>query len=146
MQALIEPFIFYPVERFDVLGKQLLKKNQKLYIVDLGLRRYLLARQKYDVGFSLENIIYFELLRRGYSVNVGKVGVTEVDFVARKNDEVQYYQVTASMLEESTFEREMAPLKNIDDNYPKMIITLDRYTLGNYDGIKVVNAIDWLLN
>ena len=146
LQALVEPYIFYPVERYDVLGKQLLKKNQKMYIVDLGLRRHLLARQKYDLGFSLENIIYFELLRRGYSVNVGKVGVTEIDFVARKNDNVHYYQVTASMTDESTFEREMAPLKSITDNYPKTIITLDRFTLGNYEGIKVVNAVDWLLN
>ena len=146
VDALVEPYIFYPAERFDVVGKQLLKTNQKMYIVDLGLRRHLLARQKYDLGFSLENIIYFELLRRGYSVNVGKVGATEIDFVARKNDEIVYYQVTASMVEESTFEREMAPLKSVNDNYPKTVITLDRFTLGNYEGIKVVNAIDWLLN
>jgi len=146
VDALVEPYIFYPAERFDVVGKQLLKTNQKMYIVDLGLRRHLLARQKYDLGFSLENIIYFELLRRGYSVNVGKVGATEIDFVARKNDEIVYYQVTASMVEESTFEREMSPLKSVNDNYPKTVITLDRFTLGNYEGIKVVNAIDWLLN
>lgn len=146
VEALVEPYIFYPVERFDVLGKQLLKKNQKMYIVDLGLRRYLLARSRYDLGFSLENIIYFELLRRGYSVNVGKVGTKEIDFVARKNDDVLYYQVTASMVDEATFEREMSPLKSITDNYPKTVITLDRFTLGNYDGILVVNAIDWLLD
>ena len=146
VEALVEPYIFYPAERFDVLGKQLLKKNQKMYIVDLGLRRHLLARGKYDLGFSLENIIYFELLRRGYSVNIGKVGATEIDFVARKNEEVLYYQVTASMVEEATFEREMTPLRNITDNYPKTVITLDRFTLGNYEGITVVNAIDWLLD
>ena len=145
VESLVEPYIFYPAERYDVLGKQLLKKNQKMYIVDLGLRRHLLARQRYDLGFSLENIIFFELLRRGYSVNIGKVGITEVDFIARKNDNIHYYQVTASMLEESTFNREMAPLRNINDNYPKTIITLDRFTLGNYDGIEVVNAIDWLV-
>ena len=145
VEALTEPYIFYPVERYDVLGKQLLKKNRKMYIVDLGLRRHLLARQRYDLGFSLENIIYFELLRRGYSVNIGKVGAAEIDFVARKNDNVSYYQVTASMTEESTFEREMSPLKSITDNYPKTIITLDRFTLGNYEGIEVVNAVDWLL-
>lgn len=145
VESLVEPYIFYPAERYDVLGKQLLKKNQKMYIVDLGLRRHLLARQRYDLGFSLENIIFFELLRRGYSVNIGKVGITEVDFIARKNDNIHYYQVTASMLEESTFNREMAPLRNINDNYPKTVITLDRFTLGNYDGIEVVNAIDWLL-
>lgn len=146
VEALIEPYIFYPVERYDVLGKQLLKKNRKMYIVDLGLRRHLLARQRYDLGFSLENIIFFELLRRGYSVNIGKVGVAEIDFVARKNDNVSYYQVTASMTEESTFEREMSPLKGITDNYPKTVITLDRFTLGNYEGIEVVNAVDWLLD
>ena len=145
VEALVEPYIFYPAERYDVIGKQLLKKNQKMYIVDLGLRRHLLSRQRYDLGFSLENIIFFELLRKGYSVNIGKVGITEVDFIARKNENIHYYQVTASMLDESTFNREMAPLRNINDNYPKTIITLDRFTLGNYDGIEVVNAIDWLL-
>lgn len=146
VEALVEPYIFYPVERYDVLGKQLLKKNRKMYIVDLGLRRHLLARQRYDLGFSLENIIYFELLRRGYSVNIGKIGASEIDFVARKNDNVSYYQVTASMTEESTFEREMSPLKGITDNYPKTVITLDRFTLGNYEGMEVVNAVDWLLD
>ncbi len=146
VEALTEPYIFYPVERYDVLGKQLLKKNRKMYIVDLGLRRHLLARQRYDLGFSLENIIYFELLRRGYSVNIGKIGAAEIDFVARKNDNVSYYQVTASTTEESTFEREMSPLKGITDNYPKTVITLDRFTLGNYEGIEVVNAVDWLLD
>lgn len=145
MEALVEPYIFYPAERYDVLGKQLLKTNQKLYIVDLGLRRYLLARQAYDLGFSLENIVFFELLRRGYSVSIGKVGKKEVDFVCRKKEDVQYYQVTASMTEQSTFEREMAPLKSIGDNYPKKVLTLDRFTLGNYEGIEVINAIDWLL-
>ena len=145
VQALVEPYIFYVVERYDVLRKQLLKKNQKMYIVDLGIRRHLLARRKYDLGFSLENIVFLELIRRGYTVNIGKVGESEIDFVARKNDNVYYYQVTASMTEESTFEREMAPLKSIRDNYPKAVITLDRFTLGNYEGIEVVNVIDWLL-
>lgn len=145
VDALVEPYIFYPTERYDVLGKQLLKMNQKMYIVDLGLRRHLLPRKRYDLGFSLENVIYFELLRRGYQVNVGKVGTTEVDFVARKGEDVFYYQVTASMTEESTFNREMAPLKTITDNYPKTVITLDHFSTGNYEGIHVVNAIDWLL-
>lgn len=144
--ALVEPYIFYQAERYDVLGKQLLKTNQKYYIVDLGIRRYLLPRKRYDLGFSLENLVYFELLRRGYEVNIGKVGNTEIDFVARKNEEITYFQVTASMVEESTFEREMAPLKAINDNYLKMVITLDYLSVGNYDGIKVVNAIEWLLN
>ena len=146
VDALVEPYIFYPAERYDVLGKQLLKMNQKMYIVDLGIRRHLLPRKRYDLGFSLENVVYLELLRRGYEVNIGKVGTTEVDFIARKRDDVYYFQVTASMVEESTFDREMAPLKAISDNYPKTVITLDRYTLGNYEGIQVVNAIDWLLD
>lgn len=146
VDALVEPYIFYPAERYDVLGKQLLKMNQKMYIVDLGIRRHLLPRKRYDLGFSLENVVYLELLRRGYEVNIGKVGTTEIDFIARKGDNVLYFQVTASMVEETTFEREMAPLKAISDNYPKTVITLDRYTLGNYEGIQVVNAIDWLLD
>ena len=146
LEALIEPYIFYPAERFDIRGKQLLKKNRKLYIADLGLRRYLLPRSRYDLGFSLENIIYLELLRRGYEVNIGKIGAAEIDFIARKNDDVFYFQVTASMVEESTFEREMAPLRAIHDNYPKFVITLDKLTTGNYGGISVVNAVDWLLD
>lgn len=146
VDALVEPYIFYPVERYDVPGKQLLKTNQKMYIVDLGIRRHLLPRKRYDLGASLENVVYLELLRRGYKVNIGKVGATEIDFVARKRDNVYYLQVTASMVEETTFDREIAPLKAVNDNYPKIIITLDHYTPGNYEGIQVVNAIDWLLD
>lgn len=146
LDALIEAFIFYPVERYDIVGKQTLKMNQKLYIVDLGIRRHLLPRRNYDLGFSLENIIYLELVRRGYKVNIGKVGLTEVDFIAEKDNRLHYYQVTASLTDENTFNREIAPLKNISDNYPKTILTLDRFTLGDYAGIEVVNAIDWLLD
>jgi len=145
LESLIEPYIFYPAQRYDVMGKQLLKTNQKFYVVDLGIRRYLLPRKSYDLGFSLENTVFFELIRRGYEVYVGKVDTREVDFVAKKSGKYHYFQVTASMLEESTFNREMSPLTNIKDNYPKTVITLDRLTPGNYDGIDVVNAIDWLL-
>lgn len=145
VEALVEAFIFYPVERYDVVGKQTLKMNRKLYIVDLGIRNYLLPRRNYDLGFSLENIIYLELLRRGHKVNIGKVGTTEVDFVAEKDNRLHYYQVTASLTDENTFVREITPLKNLTDNYPKTILTLDRFTLGDYDGIESVNAIDWLL-
>ena len=106
VDALIESFIFYPAERFDIIGKQLLKANRKLYIVDLGLRNYILPRQNYDLGFSLENIVFFELLRRGYRVMIGKVGNTEVDFVAEKNGVYSYIQVTADMTAKETFERE----------------------------------------
>lgn len=146
IEALVQAYIFYRAARYDVEGKQLLKQNGKLYIVDLGLRRYLLPKRNYDLGYSLENIIFLELLRRGYQVNVGKAGSTEIDFVARKDDILEYYQVTASLTEQTTFEREIAPLRKIRDNYPKKILTLDRFTLGNYEGIEVVNAIDWLLN
>lgn len=145
IEVLTEAFVFYPAERFDVVGKQLMKMNQKLYIVDLGVRRHLLARRDYDLGFSLENVVYLELLRRGYAVHVGKVGNTEVDFVAKKDDRYQYFQVTASLLDPNTFSREITPLKHIQDNYPKTILTLDRMTLGNYDGIEVRHAADWLM-
>lgn len=145
LQALIEPYIFYPIERYDISGKQLLKTNQKLYIVDLGIRNHLLPKKNYDLGFSLENIVCLELLRRGYKVTVGKIDNLEVDFIARKQDSIHYIQVTASLLDETTFNREMQPLKSINDNYSKTILTLDRFTMGNYDGINVVNALDWLL-
>lgn len=146
MEALSESFIFYPVERFDIIGKQVLKTNNKWYLVDLGIRSYILPRKEYDLGFSLENIIYFELLRRGYKVNIGKFGVNEIDFVAQKQGTITYFQVTASMIAEETFNREMKPLKNIKDNYQKVILTLDNLTVGNYEGIEVINAIDWLLD
>ena len=145
IEALEESYIFYPAERYDILGNQTLKMNQKIYIVDLGIRRHLLSRKNYDLGFSLENVVFLELLRRGYKVNVGKVGATEVDFVAQKDGKVHYFQVTASLADEKTFEREITPLRNISDNYPKTILTLDRFTLGDYEGIEVVNAVDWLL-
>lgn len=144
MEALRESFVFYPVERFDIVGKQLLRANKKWYIVDLGLRNHILPRSNYDLGFSIENIVYFELLRRGYQVNIGKYGAAEVDFVARKRDEIAYYQVTASMTAPETFEREMRPLRSIRDNYEKTVLTLDRFSTGNYEGIRVVNLVDWL--
>lgn len=146
VEALTESFVFYPAERFDIIGKQLLKINRKMYIVDVGLRNHILPRKHYDLGFSIENIVYFELLRRGNKVNIGKYGSTEVDFVAQKQGILTYYQVTADMTAEETFEREMRPLKSIQDNYEKIILTLDRFSLGNYEGIKVLNVIDWLLN
>ena len=145
VDALTESFIFYSVDRFDIVGKQLLKVNKKLYMVDLGLRNHILPRKHYDLGFSIENIVFFELLRRGNKVNIGKYGSTEVDFVAQKQGVIVYYQVTADMTAEETFEREMRPLKEIKDNYEKIVLTLDHFSLGNYDGIKVINVIDWLL-
>ena len=145
MEALQESFIFYPVERFDINGKQLLKVNRKWYIVDLGLRNHILPKKRYDLGFSLENIVFFELLRRGFKVNVGKNGDAEVDFVAQKQGVLHYYQVTADMTNEDTFDREIRPLQSIKDNYEKMIPTMDHMTPGDYEGIKVVHLLDWLL-
>ena len=116
-----------------------------MYMVDLGLRNHILPRKRYDLGFSIENIVFFELLRRGYQVNIGKYGSAEVDFVAQNQGVFTYYQVTADMTAEETFEREMRPLRGIQDNYEKIVLTLDRFSLGNYDGIKVVNVLDWLL-
>lgn len=144
MDALTESFVFYTAERFDIIGKQLLKANKKLYMVDLGLRNHILPRAGYDLGFSIENIVYFELLRRGYRVHIGKYGNTEVDFVAEKQGILEYFQVTASLTAQETFERETRPLRNIKDNYPKTILTLDRLTPGNYEGILVRNVTDWL--
>ena len=145
MEALQESFIFYPVERFDINGKQLLKVNRKWYIVDLGLRNHILSKKRYDLGFSLENIVFFELLRRGFKVNVGKNGDAEVDFVAQKKGVLHYYQVTADMTNEDTFDREIRPLQSIKDNYEKTILTMDHMTPGDYEGIKVVHLLDWLL-
>ncbi len=145
VRALTESFIFYPVERFDLVGKQILKTGQKFYIVDLGLRGHILPRSQYDLGFSLENIVYFELLRRGYRVAVGKAENAEVDFVAEKQGAYTYFQVTADMTAKETFDREIKPLKSINDNYPKIILTNERLTLGNYNGLQVENLQDWLL-
>ena len=146
VEALTESFVFYSAERFDIVGKQLLKVNKKMYMVDLGLRNHILPRKYYDLGFSVENIVFFELIRRGNRVAVGKYGSAEVDFVARRQDVITYYQVTADMTAKETFEREMRPLRSIHDNYEKIVLTLERFSTGNYDGIKVVNVVDWLLD
>ena len=145
VEALTESFIFYPAERFDIVGKQILKTNRKLYIVDLGLRNHILPRVHYDLGFSLENIVYFELIRRGYRVLIGKASNAEVDFVAEKNRTYIYFQVTADMTAKETFDRELRPLVNIKDNYEKIVLTADRLTMGNYNGIQVKYLPDWLL-
>lgn len=146
LDALREAYLYYPVDPIDISGKEILKSKKKYYIVDMGIRNYILPKQFYDIGFTIENIVYLELLRRRYIVNIGKSGQTEVDFVAKKDGVYTYFQVTASMVEETTFNREMRPLKQIQDNYEKIVLTLDHFSLGNYDGIKVINVVDWLLN
>ena len=111
----------------------------------LGLRTHILPRSQYDLGFSLENMVYFELLRRGYRVMIGKIGKTEVDFVAEKQGTYTYFQVTADMTAKETFDRALKTLSNIRDNYEKVVLTGDRLTIGNYNGIQVKNLSDWLL-
>lgn len=144
VNALTESFIFYPAERFDIVGKQLLKTNTKYYMVDLGIRNLILPKKSYDLGFSVENVVYFELLRRGYKVSVGKYQNVEIDFVAEKSGEIEYIQVTADMTAKETFDRELAPLTAVKDNYRKRVLTLDKFTVGNYDGIEVKNVVEWL--
>ena len=146
INALTESFVFYTLDRYDLVRKQILKANKKYYMVDLGIRNHILPRKNYDLGFSIENIVYFELLRRKYHVNIGKYGNTEVDFVAEKQGSIEYFQVTASMTAPETFEREMTPLRNLKDNYPKTVLTLDRLALGDYNGIMVKNILDWLIS
>ena len=142
LETLTESFLFYPAERFDIAGKQILTGNKKYYMADLGIRNHILPRKKYDLGFSIENVVFFELLRRGYKVAVGKYQNTEVDFVVEKQGAFTYIQVTAEMTTKDTFDREMKPLYAIRDNYEKIVLTL---TLGNYDGIRVIHVLDWLL-
>lgn len=138
-------FIFYSVSRYDVRGKQLLKTLGKNYIIDLGFRNMLLGYRDADRGHILENIVFLELLRRDYRVCIGKVGETEVDFVAEKPDDKLYIQVTESMLSQETRERELKPLRMIQDNYEKIVLSMDRNFITSYDGIKSLNLIDWLL-
>lgn len=145
LETLTESFLFYPAERFDIAGKQILTGNKKYYMADLGIRNHILPRKKYDLGFSIENVVFFELLRRGYKVAVGKYQNTEVDFVVEKQGAFTYIQVTAEMTTKDTFDREMKPLYAIRDNYEKIVLTLDKLTLGNYDGICVIHVLDWLL-
>lgn len=144
IQALLDACIIYKVGRYDIKGRQYLKSLQKYYIADVGLRRMLLGDRNSDIGHILENIVFLELLRRDYKVSIGKVNDLEVDFIAEKVGEKVYYQVAASVLDESTFAREIHPLKKILDNYPKYIISMDDIS-ANEDGIKQINIINFLL-
>lgn len=145
IEALKESFIFYEIKRFDIKGREFLKTLGKYYIVDIGLRNYLLGYRDGDTGHILENIIYFELLRRGYDVAIGKLDNKEVDFIATKADEKKYIQVTEAMTSSETRERELAPLQKISDNYEKLVIAMDPGLTQDQDGIKIVSAIDFLL-
>lgn len=144
INALMESFILYKASRYDVKGKEHLKSLEKYYLVDVGLRRLLIGDRNTDIGHILENIIYIELIRRGYNVYIGKIGSLEIDFTAEKSGEISYYQVAATVLDESTYAREIAPLKKVHDNFPKYILSLDEF-ITSEDGIKQLNVIDWLL-
>lgn len=143
--ALKESYMFYDVKRFDIKGKEYLRTLGKYYIVDIGLRNYLLGFRDRDRGHALENVVYFELLRCGFDVAIGKIDNLEVDFVATKANEKMYIQVTESMKNESVRERELKPLHKIHNNYKKMVITLDKALDDEYDGIQSIDVIEWLL-
>lgn len=145
VEALTECFIFYQAKRYNVKGKQYLKTLEKYYAVDVGLRYMLLGSKAIDAGHILENVVYLELLRRGYDVYVGKVDELEVDFVAMDDQRVTYYQVAATVREENTLQRELKSLQKINDHYQKLILTLDEDPEANYEGIRRVNVLDWLM-
>ena len=147
ISAFIDSFLIYKVERFDVKGKNLLARDYKYYTADQGLRSYLLGKKAdSDMGHILENIVYLELLRRGYKVYVGKVDDLEIDFVAENREGLKYYQVSLSVRDEKVLERELRSLQKTGDHYPKYILTLDMDLEADYNGITKINVIDWLLN
>ena len=146
VSTLLEAYIFYEIKRFDVKGKEYLKTLGKYYIVDIGLRNYLLGFRNRDIGHSIENIVYFELLRRGYDVAIGKIGEKEIDFIATNINTKIYIQVTENMASSNTRERELAPFYKIKDNFEKIVITNDESYLGIQDGIKIIRLVDFLLD
>lgn len=145
MKALTESFVVYQAKRYNIKGKQYLKTLEKYYTVDIGLRYMLLGSRSTDVGHILENVVYLELLRRGYDVYVGKIDDFEVDFVAQNRKGTMYYQVSATVRDERTLKRELTPLQKINDHYPKVILTLDDDPEADYEGIRRINALEWLV-
>lgn len=147
LTALTDSFIFYRVGRYDIKGKQYLKTGDKYYAADIGLRYNVLGNKKADEGHILENIVYLELLRRGYDVYVGKAGSAEVDFIAIGEEGEEYYQVAYTVIDADgkTLERELAPLDAINDHNPKYLLTMDLGPMVSHNGIKQVNVLDWLL-
>ena len=146
LDALLEAHLFYHAERYDIVGKNVFRSKGKYYATDTGMRNLLVnANGLRDISAPLENIVFFELLRRGWRVFVGSYRDKEVDFIAIREDEIRYYQVSQTIMAEETYSREIGPLKAIGDNYPKTILTLDRFGLGNDSGIRTINLIDWLM-
>lgn len=142
----LESYFFYEIKRSDIKGKAYLRTLGKYYIVDIGLCNYLLGFCNRDRGHAIENVVYFELLRRGYDVAIGKIGNAEVDFIATTANEKKYIQVKESMMSEDVRKRELAPLQSIRDNYKKIVLSLEPGLDASYDGIKSENLIDWLLD
>lgn len=151
IDALIDSYLIFKANRYDIKGREFLKTQEKYYAVDIGLRYYMLGQSSAkDMGHILENVVYLELLRRGYEVYIGKYDELEVDFVAKKPENTVYYQValttrTEENAKNTILDRELAPLKRINDNYPKYILTLDDDLDADFDGIKKINVLDWLL-
>lgn len=146
LQGLKDGLLIYEVDRFDVKGKALLQRNAKYYVVDSAFRKFLLSRTDSDRGHILENIVYLELIRRGYRVYVGHLQNGEIDFVAKMPHRLEYYQVSYSVMDDTTLRRELSPLEKLDDNYPKYLLTMDvLYKTDNHNGIEQKNVLDWLL-
>lgn len=145
LRMLENAFIIYKASRFDLKGKMHLKTLEKYYMVDLGIRNHLMGFRNTDYGHALENLIFMELKRRGFEVAIGKIGSFEVDFIATREDEIAYYQVSATIMEEATRERELRPFRAISDNYPKYILTMDQTPFTDYEGVQVKNIVDFLL-
>ena len=145
LEAFSESYIIYPAKRYNIKGKEYLKSLEKYYIVDIGMRYMLLGSKMMDTGHILENVVYLELLRRGYDVYVGKIDNYEVNFVAQNHKGTIYYQVALIVRDEKTLQRELRPLQAIRDHYPKVILTMDEDPEIQYDGIRRINARDWLL-
>ena len=145
LQGLLDALLLYKASRYDLKGKQILLGNEKYYAVDEGLRKVMLGNSKNDTGHILENIVFLELKRRGYEVFVGKIGDYEIDFVARNDDKLEYYQVAATVLDSNTLARELRPFEELRDGYQRFLLTLDVIGAGsNYDGVKQVNVLEWL--
>ena len=146
IKGLVDSLLIYEVNRYNIKGKEFLSTLSKYYVSDLGLRQMILGNRNIDMGHILENIIYLELLRRKYNVYVGQFDKNEIDFVVINSNEVEYYQVALTVLDENTLKRELAAFKNIKDNYPKYLITLDEVLPNtDYEGIKIINSLEWLL-
>lgn len=143
--SLEESFIVYSANRYNIKGKEYLKSLEKYYVTDIGLKNFMLGKKSMDVGHILENVIYLELLRRGYSVYVGKIDDMEIDFVAQNSQGNTYIQVAATVRDENTLKRELRSLQAVKDSYPKMLLTLDDDPEADYDGIIRKNALDWLM-